>query len=43
MQTNDTINTKTKGGGGQIEGFKILNGHENSDSDIFFSKLTQMK
>ena len=25
-----------KGGGGQIEVFKILNGYENIDSNIFF-------
>ena len=33
--TDNTRNAKTKGGGDQIEVFKILNGYENIDSNIF--------
>ena len=30
-------------GGGQIEVFNILNGYENIDSNLFFSKLKKVK
>ena len=40
MWTNNTRNAKIKGG--QIEAFKILNGYENIDSNIFF-KIKEMK
>ena len=44
MWTNNTRNAKIKGGD-QIEVFKILNGYENIDSNIFFeikeSKITR--
>ena len=36
MWTENTRNAKIKGGGDQIEVFKILNGYENIDSNIFF-------
>ena len=43
MWTDNTRNTKIKGG--QIEVFKILNGYEHIDSNIFFeikeSKITR--
>ena len=43
MWTDNTRHTKVKGD--QIEVFKILNGHENIDSNIFFeikeSKITR--
>ena len=43
MWTNNTRNAKIKGD--QIEVFKILNGYENIDSNIFFeikqSKITR--
>ena len=42
MWTANTRNGKIKGGG-QIEVFKILNGYENIDSNIFFSKLGKVK
>ena len=42
MCTDNTRNEKIKGGG-QIEVFKILNGYENIDSNIFFSKLSKVK
>ena len=35
MWTDNTRNAKITGGG-QIEVFKILNGYENIDSNIFF-------
>ena len=38
-----TLETRRLRGGGQIEVFKILNGHENIDPNIFFSKLRQVK
>ena len=38
MWNNNTRNAKVRGGG-QIEVFKILNGYENIDSNIFSSKL----
>ena len=45
MWTDNTRNAKIKGGGDQIEVFKILNGYENIDSNIFFeikeSKITR--
>ena len=44
MWTDNTRNAKSKGGD-QIEVFKILNGYENIDSNIFFenkeSKITR--
>ena len=44
MWTDNTRNAKIKGGGDQIEVFKILNDYENIDSNIFFeikeSKIT---
>ena len=43
MWTANTKNAKIKGGGDQIEVFKILNGYENIDSNIFFSKLREIK
>ena len=42
MWTDNTRNEKIKGGG-QKEVFKILNGYENIDSNIFFSKLMKLK
>ena len=42
MWTDNTRNAKIKEGG-QIEVFKILNGYENIDSNIFFSKLSKVK
>ena len=37
MWTDNTSNAKIKrGGGDQIEAFKILIGYENTDSKIFF-------
>ena len=42
MWTDNTRNAKIKGGG-EIEVFKILNGYENIDSNIFFSKLSKVK
>ena len=41
MWTDNNGNAKI--GGGQIEVFKILNGHENIDYNIFFSKLRKVK
>ena len=41
MWTDNTRNAKIKGGG-QIEVFKILNGYENIDSNIFL-KLRKVK
>ena len=41
MWTDNTRNAKIKGD--QIEVFKILNGYENIDSDIFFSKLRKVR
>ena len=41
MWTDNTRNAKIKGG--QIEVFKIMNGYENIDSNIFFSKLSKVK
>ena len=41
MWTDNTRNMKIKGD--QIEVFKILNGYENIDSNIFVSKLSQVK
>ena len=42
MWTDNTRNANIKGGD-QIEVFKILNGYENIDSNIFFSKLSKVK
>ena len=42
MWTDNTRNAKIKGGG-EIEVFKILNGYENIDSNIFLSKLSKVK
>ncbi len=42
MWTDNTWNAKIKGGG-QIDVFKILNGYENIDYNIFFSKLSKVK
>ena len=42
MWTDNTRNAKIKGGD-QIEVFRILNGYENIDSNIFFSKLRKSK
>ena len=39
--TDNTINAKIKGD--QIEVFKILNGYENIDYNICFSKLNKVK
>ena len=36
MWSNNTGYAKIEGGGDQIEVFKILNGHENVDPNIFF-------
>ena len=41
MRADNTRNAKIKGD--QIELFKILNGYENIDSNIFFSKLSKVK
>ena len=41
MWTDNTRNAKIEGD--QIEVFKILNGYENIDSNIFFSKLNKVK
>ena len=45
MWTDNTRNAKIKGVPDQIEVFKILNGYENIDSNIFFeikeSKITR--
>ena len=41
MWTDNTRNEKIKGG--EIEEFKILNGYENIDPNIFFSKLMKVK
>ena len=41
MWTDNTRNAKIKGD--QIELFKILNGYENIDSNIFLSKLSKVK
>ena len=38
-----TLETRRLRGGGQIEVFKILNGYENIDCNIFFSKLSKVK
>ena len=38
-----TLETRRLRGGDQIEVFKILNGYENIDSNIFFSKLKKVK
>ena len=38
-----TIETRRLRGGGQIEVFKILNGYENIDSNILFSKSRKVK
>ena len=43
MWTDNTRNAKITGGGDQIEVFKILNGYENIDSNIVFSKLSKVK
>ena len=43
MWTDNTRNAKIRGGRGQIEVFKILNGYENIDSNILFSKLEKVK
>ena len=43
MWTDNTRNAKIKGGSKLIEVFKILNGYENIDSNIFFSKLSKVK
>ena len=40
MWTDNTRNSKNKED--QIEVFKILNGNENIDSNIFFSKLRKV-
>ena len=42
MWTDNTRNAKIKEGD-QIEVFKILNGYENIDSNIFLSKLSKVK
>ena len=45
MSTDNTRNAKIKGGSNKLEVFKILNGYENIDSNIFFeikeSKITR--
>ena len=41
MWTDKARSAKIKGD--QIEVFKILNGYENIDSNIFFSKLSKVK
>ena len=41
MRTDNTKNAKIKGD--HIEVFKILNGYDNIDSNIFFSKFTLVK
>ena len=41
MWTDNTRNAKIKGD--QIDVFKILNGYEDIDSNIFFSKLRKVK
>ena len=41
MWTDNTRNDNIKGG--KIEVFKILNGYENNDPNIFFSKLMKIK
>ena len=41
MWTDNARNAKIKGD--QIEVFKILNGYENIDYNIFFSKLSKVK
>ena len=41
MWTDNTRNAKIKGGSDEV--LKILNGYENIDSDIFFSKLRKVK
>ena len=42
MWTNNTRNARRLRGD-QIEVFKILNGYENIDSNIFLSKLMKVK
>ena len=42
MWTDNTKNAMNRGGG-QIEVFKILNGYENIDYNIFFSILSKVK
>ena len=39
MWTDNTRNAKINGGGGQIEVFKILNGYEHIDSNLFFLEI----
>ena len=45
MWTDNTRNAKIEGGSNRIELFKILNGYENIDSNLFFqikeSKITR--
>ena len=42
MWTDNTRNANIKGGG-QIEVFKIKNGYENIEYNIFVSKLSKVK
>ena len=43
MCTDNNRNATIKGGGDQIEVFKIFKGYENIDSNIFFSTLRKLK